>query len=124
MSHQGSEGQQAFTQGDSQHRSYNGSSTNGVAIKQGNSLMVNPSLSMAQNNIMQNTSVTLGMVQQQQQMPMLWKAPAPIVPNSGPSIPTSNNQKHNQIPGPFAAIVPSNGMISMNTQVEPSPPIA
>jgi len=66
----------------------------------------------------------LGMVQQQHQMPMLWKAPAPIVPNSGTNISTSNNQKHNQIPGPFSAIVPSNGMISMNTQVEPSPPIA
>ena len=129
MSHQGSEGQQAFGQGDPQHRSYNGSSANGVAIEQRNTLMMNPPLNISQSNMMQNNAVTLGMVQQhqhqhQQQMPMLWKAPTPIVPNSGTNISTSNNQKHSQIPGPFAAIVPSNGMISMNTQVEPSPPIA
>jgi len=124
MSHQGSEGQQAFTHGDPHHQTYNGSTANGVPIEQRNTLMVNPPLNMSQNNMMQNNAVTLGIVQQQQQMPMLWKAPTPIVPDSGTNLSTSNNQKHSQMPGPFAAIVSSSGMISMNSQVEPSPPIA
>ncbi len=122
MSHQGSDGQQTFPQGDGQQRSYNRPSPSGVAIKQASSLMVNPSIGISQNNIIQNAAVTLGMVQQQQQIPMLWKGQSPLVPSSSATVPTSNN--HNQLSGPFASIVPSRGMIQVNTQLEASPPIA
>jgi len=124
MSHQRSEGHQAFTQGDVQHRAYNQSSTNGVGIKQVNNLMVNPSISISQNGMMQNNAMALGMVQHQQHIPMLWKGQASLVPNHSTIVSSSNNQKRNQLSGPFASIVSSNGMITMNTQVEPSPPIA
>jgi hypothetical protein len=124
MSHQGSEGQQAFARGDAQHRGYTRSSTNGVALKQGNNMMVNPSMNIPQNNIMQNNAVSLGIVHQQQPMPILWKGQSPIVPNPNRTVNGSNNQKQNQQSGPFASIVPSNGIIPMNTQVKPSPPIA
>lgn len=107
MSHHGSESQQIYNQA-----AFNGSST--VAIEQGNNLIVNPSMSM------QNSAVALGIVHQQQ-MPMLWKGQAPLVPNPGTNVSNINN---NQLPGPFAAIVPSNGIIPMNTQVDPVPPIA
>ncbi len=86
--------------------------------------MVNPSIGISQNNIIQNNAVTLGIVQQQPQIPMLWKGQSPLVPNPGTAVSTSNNHNHNQLSGPFASIVPSNGMMTMKTQVEPSPPIA
>ena len=126
MSHQASDGQQSFPQGDGQQRPYDRSSTSGVTIKQANHLMTNASIGISQNNIIQNNTVTLGIVQQQQQqqIPMLWKGQSPLVPNPGTAVSTSNNHNHNQLSGPFTSIVPSNGMMSMETQVEPSPPIA
>jgi len=124
MSHQGPEGRQTFTQGNAQHRAYNQSSTNSVGIKQGNNLMMNTSMNMSPNNMMQNSAVALGIVQQQQHMPMLWKGQAPIVPNPGTNVSSSNNHKPNQLSGPYASIVPSNGMIPMNTHVKSNPPIA
>ena len=123
MSHQASEGQQAFAQGDPQHRGFNGSSPNGVTMKQNNNLIVNSSVGLPQSNIIQNSAVALGIVPQQQQMAMLWKGPTPIVPNPA-SVSATNTQNQNQLTGQFTAIVPSNGLIPINTQVEPSPPIA
>ena len=100
MSHQASEGQQAFAQGDPQHRGFNGSSPNGVTMKQNNNLIVNSSVGLPQSNIIQNSAVALGIVPQQQQMAMLWKGPTPIVPNPA-SVSATNTQNQNQLTGQF-----------------------
>lgn len=71
---------------------------------------------------MQNNAVALGIVQHQPQIPMLWKGQSTLVPNPGTNVSTTSRQNHNQLHGPFAPIVPSNGI--MSTQVEPSPPVA
>lgn len=122
MSHQGSDNQHNFSQGDEQQHTYNGSSNNGIAVKQRNNLMINPTIGLPQNNMMQNNTLALGIVQQQPQIGMLWKGQSQLVPNPGTRVSASSN--HNQLHGPFASIVPSNGMIQMSTQVETSPPIA
>jgi len=119
MAHQGSDGQQAFGQGDTQHRVYATTS-----MKQNNNAIVSPSINVTQNNVMQNNTVAMSVVQQQHQIPMLWKGQAPIVPSPSTNIPAQNNQKQKRLSGSYAPIVPSNGMISMNTQIERTPPIA
>ena len=124
MSHQGSDSQHIFSQGEEQQHAYNASSKNGVATKQRNNLMTNPTISIPQNNRMQNNAVALGIVQQQPQIRMLWKGQSTLVPNPGANVSTTSSQNSNQIHGPFAPIVPSNAMMQMSTQVEPSPPVA
>ena len=97
-------------------------------------MIANRSINMPQNTMMQNNAVAMGIVhqhqhhqqqqQQQQQMPMMWNGQGSLGQNPDMNAFGANHQERNHLPGSFAAIAPSNGMMPMNTPLEQSSPIA